>query len=135
MYEFKEEFKVGIDFIDEEHKKLFEIADRAYNTLMDDFIPDKYDYIVEILNELKDYAATHFKHEEEYMDSIKYRRILSQMVMHTDFIDELAKYDIFKLDENQRDTIMEILDLLNDWLINHILKSDKLIGDAVRENQ
>jgi len=129
MYEFKEEFRVGIDFIDDEHKKLFEIADRAYNVLMDEFIPDKYDYIVDIINELKDYAATHFKHEEEYMESIKYRRLLSQKVMHNDFMEELSKYNIYELDnENQKEVILEILNFLNDWLINHILKADMLIG-------
>lgn len=128
MYEFKEEFKVGIELIDNEHRKLFEITDRAYNTLMDEFIPDKYDYIIDILNELKDYAATHFKHEEEYMMSINYRKLLSQKVMHDDFIEALSKYNIYDLDENQKDTILEILDFLNDWLINHILKSDKQIG-------
>ena len=30
MYEFKEEFKTGIDQIDQEHKRLFEIADQIY---------------------------------------------------------------------------------------------------------
>lgn len=132
MYEFKEEFRVGIEFIDEEHKKLFEIADKAYNTLMDEFIPDKYDYIIEILNELREYAAIHFQHEEEYMARTNYRRILSQKVMHADFIEALSKYNIYDLDENQKDTIMEILNLLNDWLINHIMKSDKLIGEAAK---
>lgn len=128
MYEFKEEFRTGIESIDKEHAKLFEIADRAYTTLMDEFIPDKYDYIVDILNELKDYAATHFKHEEEYMMSIHYKKLLSQKVMHNDFIEKLAEYDLNKLDENQKDTIIEILDFLNDWLVNHIMLSDKLIG-------
>lgn len=129
MYEFKDEFRTGIERIDKEHAKLFEIADRAYNTLMDEFIPDKYDYIVEILNELRQYAATHFKHEEEYMMSIKYKRLLSQKAMHDDFIEKLSEYDLDKIDENQKDSILEILDFLNDWLINHILKSDKLIGE------
>ena len=129
MYEFKEDFRVGIDFIDDEHRRLFEIADKAYNVLMDEFIPDKYDYIVEIINELKNYAATHFKHEEEYMESIKYRRLLSQKVMHNDFLEALDKYNIYDLDnENQKEVIMEILNLLNDWLINHIYKADMLIG-------
>jgi len=129
MYEFKEDFRVGIDFIDDEHRRLFEIADKAYNVLMDEFIPDKYDYIVEIINELKNYAATHFKHEEEYMESIKYRRLLSQKVMHNDFLEALDKYNIYDLDnENQMEVILEILNLLNDWLINHIYKADMLIG-------
>lgn len=129
MYEFKEEFRTGIDIIDKEHAKLFEIADRAYETLMDEFISDKYDYIVEILNELKDYAATHFKHEEEYMISINYRRLLSQKAMHDEFIQKISEYNLENLDENQKDAILGILEFLNDWLINHILKSDKLIGE------
>lgn len=128
MYEFKEEFRTGIESIDQEHAKLFEIANKAYETLMDEFIPDKYDYIVEILNELKDYAATHFKHEEEYMISINYRKLISQKAMHDDFIEKISEYDLNSLDENQKDAIIEILDFLNDWLVNHILKSDKLIG-------
>ncbi len=128
MYEFKDEFRTGIESIDKEHARLFEIADRAYTTLMDEFIPDKYDYIVDILNELKDYAATHFQHEEEYMLSINYKKLLSQKVMHNDFIEKISGYDLDKLDENQKDSILEILDFLNDWLVNHIMLSDKLIG-------
>ena len=33
MYEFKEEYKTGIDFIDEQHKVLFEIADKTYTLI------------------------------------------------------------------------------------------------------
>jgi hemerythrin-like metal-binding domain len=133
MYEFKEEFRTGIKEIDQEHQKLFEIADKAYTTLMDRFIPDKYDYIVEILNELKEYALTHFQHEEEYMMSINYKKLFSQKVEHQDFVDKIASYDLDKLDENQKDSIVEILDFLNSWLVNHILKSDKLIGQATEQ--
>lgn len=128
MYEFKDEFKTGIEMIDMEHKKLFEIADRAYETMMDEFIPDKYDYIVDILNELKDYAATHFNHEEEYMVSIGYKKIFSQKVSHNDFIEKMNEYDLGVIDENQKGVILELLDYLNDWLIHHILESDKKIG-------
>lgn len=30
MYEFKDNYKTGIDFVDQEHKRLFEIAEEAY---------------------------------------------------------------------------------------------------------
>ena len=60
MYEMKPEYYTGIDFIDEEHKKLFEIANTVYYLLIDEFIPDKYDYIMGLVNELKDYAKYHF---------------------------------------------------------------------------
>ena len=128
MYQFKDEYRTGIDSIDEEHKKLFEIADRAYVTLMDDFITDKYDYIVDILKELKEYAATHFKHEEEYMRGIRYKKLFSHKALHEDFIEKISEYDLDKVDENQKQAILDILEFLNDWLVHHILEEDKLIG-------
>jgi hemerythrin len=129
MYQFKEEFRTGIESIDKEHEKLFEIADRAYETLMDEFIPDKYDYIVEILNELKDYAAIHFKHEEEYMIGIRYKKLFSQKAEHDEFIEKISQYDLSKVDENQKQVILDVLDFLNDWLVHHIMESDKRIGE------
>jgi len=74
MYEMKPEYFTGIDFIDKEHARLFAIADEAYQLLKNEFIPDKYDHIMNLVNELKDYTQYHFKHEEEYMESIGYKR-------------------------------------------------------------
>lgn len=128
MYEFKEEFKVGIEEIDLEHEKLFEIADRAYETLMDDFIPDKYDYIVDILKELQEYAVFHFKNEEEYMMKIRHKKLLSHKAEHQDFIDKVSSYNFEDIDENQKGFILEVLDFLSDWLVHHIVENDKLIG-------
>ncbi len=128
MYSFKDEYRTGIESIDLEHQKLFEIAERAYETLMDDLIPDKYDYIVDVLNELKDYAAFHFRNEEEYMISIRYKRLISQKASHNEFIEKISSYNLSDIDENQKEVILEILNYLSDWLIHHIVGSDKLIG-------
>ena len=128
MYVFKDEFRTGIENIDKEHQKLFEIADKAYETLMDDFIPDKYDYIVEILNELTDYASTHFEHEEEYMMGIRYKKLISHKAEHVEFMEKIAGYNLTEVDEKQKDVILGLLDFLNDWLIHHILENDMLIG-------
>lgn len=128
MYVFKDEFRTGIENIDIEHQKLFEIADRAYVTLMDDFIPDKYDYILEILKELTDYAVFHFEHEEEYMMSIHYKKLISHKAEHVEFLDKVSGYQLTDIDENQKGVILELLDFLNDWLIHHILENDKLIS-------
>ncbi len=128
MYEFKEEYKTGIDFIDEQHEKLFHIADRTYYLLKDELSIDKYDKIIELINELKEYTAYHFKCEEEYMESIKYKRMFTQKVEHESFIKKLDEIDLGKVDENQDEYIMEILEFLSNWLINHICRNDILIG-------
>lgn len=129
MYEMKPEYYTGIQFIDEEHARLFEIANEAYELLTNQFIPDKYDYIMEVIDNLKEYTKYHFSHEEEYMTSIGYKRILSQKVSHTEFINKLFAVDTTAIDENQKEVLLGILDFLANWLVDHIYKSDKLIAE------
>ena len=43
---------------------------------------------------------------------------------------QIAEWDIDAIDENQDETINEILKIVTDWLVNHILHEDKLIGQA-----
>jgi hemerythrin len=129
MYEMKPEYFTGIEFIDEEHARLFEIANEAYELLMNQFIPDKYDYIVQVIEQLRDYTKYHFQHEEEYMNSIGYKRLLSQKVAHNDFIEKIDELDMNSIDENQKDALLGLLDFLNTWLVEHILKKDKLIAE------
>ncbi|WP_160689777.1 hemerythrin family protein [Clostridium sp. C2-6-12] len=127
MYEMKEEYKIGVENIDEQHKKLFELADKAYMLLKDELALDKYDKIVGILEELKDYTIFHFRSEEEYMESIGYKRLFTQKIEHDNFIKQLESIDYSSIDAKQDESLVKILNFLNDWLVEHILKTDKLI--------
>ncbi len=132
MYEMKDEYLTGIDLIDTEHRRLFEIAEETYQLSRQDFIPDKYDQINNLLGELKDYTIMHFEHEEEYMEKIGYKRIFTQKIQHEEFRNKLIELmDSEKLEgsqEEQNKMVDEMLGFLTDWLINHILNNDKLIG-------
>ena len=72
MTEMKDEYLTGIEQIDNEHRRLFEIAEELYQLSKEEFMPDKYDNIRRLLDELREYTKTHFEHEEEYMESIGY---------------------------------------------------------------
>ena len=131
-YEFTKDYYTGIDFIDEEHAKLFEIANHAYDLLTNQFVTDKYDAIVAVLEELRDYTKYHFNHEEEYMKSINYSKRFSQLHQHTQFINKLESYNLKEIDVNQQEGLLEILDFLALWLQGHIKGMDKKIGEAVK---
>ena len=131
-YEFTKDYHTGIDFIDEEHAKLFEIANRAYDLLTNQFVTDKYDAIVAVLEELRDYTKYHFNHEEEYMKSINYSKRFSQLHQHTQFINKLESYNLKEIDVNQQEGLLEILDFLALWLQSHITGMDKKIGQAAQ---
>ena len=131
-YEFTKDYHTGIDFIDEEHAKLFEIANRAYDLLTNQFVTEKYDAIVAVLEELRDYTKYHFNHEEEYMKSINYPKRFSQLHQHTQFISKLESYNLKEIDVNQQEGLLEILDFLARWLQSHIKGMDKKIGEAAK---
>lgn len=126
MIKWKDEYSLGIKNIDEQHAKLFEIAGRAYDVMKDNFSIDKYDQVVVILEELGDYAVYHFKAEEEYMQSIGYRKFLSHKVQHDDFVQKVADTDLRKVDENPEQYLLDILDFIVSWIDQHILGVDRL---------
>ena len=127
MFEFTDDCKIGIEHIDEEHKYLFDILNRAYILVTTDYHSDYYQRLKEIIAELDHYAEQHFTHEEEYQKSIHYPYIAQHAAQHRQFEDRLAAIDLSSISddyEEQDETVQEILDFLVDWLINHIMRVD-----------
>ena len=54
--------------------------------------------------------------------------MFTQKVQHDAFIAKLEGLDLESLDENSDEAISDILTFLTDWLVEHILNVDKLIG-------
>jgi len=127
MLEWKEDYAVGVELIDEQHKHLFEIGNEIYELLENYFYDDKYDKIVLIINELREYTKYHFKAEEDYMLQIKYPKYFSQKVEHDDFINKIEEVELKDLDENQDEHIRDLLVFVFNWILEHILQRDKLI--------
>lgn len=127
MYEMKDEYLTGIELVDGEHRRLFALAEQTYQLLQQEFIPDKYDNIKDVLEELRNYTAFHFAHEEAYMVEIEYKKLFTQKMQHEAFKKKLEEIDIDHLDENQNQIIEDILNFLTDWLIHHIMELDKQI--------
>lgn len=129
MYELKDEYLVGIESIDNEHKVLFEIADEIYQLSVNEFVPDKYDNIADLIQRLKDYTKMHFEHEEAYMESIQYKKMFTQKVQHDQFKRKLEEMDLDSIDENQDEAIQDLLKFVTDWLVEHIIETDKKIAE------
>ena len=129
MVEWDDKYKLGVEEIDKQHKKLFDLAEEIYNLLKSNLFVDKYNKIIDLINELRDYTAFHFSEEEKYMESIKYKKLFTHKIEHLKFIDTVTKIDLDKIDENQDAYILELLDFVTDWIDNHILNTDLKIVD------
>ena len=126
-FAFTEKYKLGVELIDSEHQRLFEII-RETNELTNDVLfNDKYDDIKKIISELKDYTIKHFGDEEEYMEKIGYSGLEAQKVAHQAFVDRLNEVNLEAVDGDQEGYLHELIEFLLGWLANHILKMDKKI--------
>lgn len=124
MIKWQDKYALGVAEIDEQHHKLFDIAGQIEDLLNDQFITDKYDDIVAILGELKDYTIKHFKDEEEFMLQNKFPRFLTHKTMHMDFVEKIENIDLSKVDNDQNLYLREILNFVGEWLVEHILVED-----------
>lgn len=124
---FDDTFKTGIELVDEEHKRLFEIIGQIHATIEEELVHDKFDAIMEIIEELREYTRVHFSDEEEYMKGIGYEGLEKQKILHQAFIDKLKELNLDDVDDNQEEYLYDFLQFLQNWLVNHILKVDKLI--------
>ena len=126
-FAFTDEYRTGIEIVDEEHAELFRIIRRANDLITEELLHDKYDEIMSVLEELRNYTIKHFADEEEYMISINYDGLDAQKKTHEMFVDKLNDINLDDLDDNQQQYLIELVDFLLMWLVNHILKMDKKI--------
>jgi hemerythrin len=126
-FAFTDAYRTGIEMVDEEHKRLFEIIKETNDLIHAEMMHDKYDAIIHIIGQLKDYTVMHFSDEEKYMESIGYEGLKLQHIAHTAFVDRLNEIDLNEMDDNQKEYLDDLIAFLLEWLINHIQKMDKKI--------
>lgn len=108
--------------IDAQHKKLFEIAQRAY--VIGSSFCTKED-ITKILTELFDYMRVHFADEEEYMQSIGFPYLEQHKIYHKNIIRDLKTAVTTIKTANEMKEKLQIV--TRDWLLKHIIQEDMLI--------
>lgn len=124
---FSDKYCTGVDFIDREHMRLFEILADLNGLNQKEYASDRYDAIVDVIEELKDYTVKHFQDEERYMQDIQYEGLAVQKNLHQSFIDKMDSINLDDMDVNQQVYIDVLIDFLANWLINHIMKMDQKI--------
>jgi len=130
IFEFTQDCVTGIDTIDNEHRNLFALLSKAYNLASMEYHSDYYQEVKNILEELDDYAETHFTHEEAYMMQLRDPELIRQRSQHAFFRDKIREYEFVNIDDEgeQQRVLTELVRFLAKWLYRHILSSDIMIG-------
>lgn len=124
FFKWKDEYSIGIDVIDKQHKHLMEIGSRIMDLADTNDGVDNYDEIVDVLQELKQYTVYHFGYEEEIMQKLEYEHYNSHKFEHYFVIKKIQKFEQEDLDEKQSETILKLVEFISDWIANHILQED-----------
>jgi len=125
--EWHESHSVGVPSIDKQHKQLVALTNRLFLAIMD----EAGEKVLEgILNDLADYAAYHFTHEEELLRMYDYPGDLlaEHEAEHKALTDEVYRYiDLYRQDPANLD--LSVFVFLRDWTTEHMSRSDALYSE------
>ena len=124
MFTWKEEYSVGIDSIDQQHKQLFEMGQSMSDLVSNHQDEDIYDELTAMFNELIDYTRYHFESEEQLMAQVNYEDIEDHKIQHHLFVEKLESYDLETIDEDQSAFALKLLKTIATWIFKHITGDD-----------
>ena len=138
MFDWKNDFSVGIEEIDEQHKRLFAIGKQIYELLNNYNDQDNFNSISSLIGEMSDYTAYHFQTEEELFEKYNYPEAQKHIAEHQEFIDYLQSLDLSQINGNHKEATMDLLKFISRWIFRHINSTDFRYSDflikAIKEN-
>lgn len=126
-YQWRDEFKIGVERIDREHRQLFSIINRLYTIEIEK--KDVRWTCQEGIKFFKNHAVSHFNYEEEYMASINYEGLEQHRELHKTFrkktLPSLEK--ALERENYSKESVDHFLGVCVGWLIGHTLTEDMAI--------
>lgn len=118
-----ESISVGVPQLDEDHKRLIGLL-----CYMDDHQDEhvESESISLTMEQIREFASSHFRREEEYMQSIGFPEYDAHKKAHKKFKEKTASLCVDVMNHHQ-ETPQDIYRFLHDWVTNHILGTDKQI--------
>ena len=115
---------VGVEEIDEDHRKLVNIFNILNHSVMEAEAPE---YLAAVLEELINCTVWHFSHEERLMMKYGYDELQEHRTEHQDLI-KSAKDLQAEILQSDKPVAVEHVEFLERWLTEHILTADMRLG-------
>lgn len=119
--EWNETFSVHVQEFDEHHKRIIDMIN-ALREVIEQSTDDS--GVVDMVHSLIDYASIHFRAEERYMTQFGYTEYEPHEAEHDRFIEQVLGFQK-RLSKGEVVIPNELLRFLKDWLVKHVLGTDK----------
>ena len=120
-------YNLNISLIDEQHKKLFELINKARTVVNCSLIN-----ALETLDQIKEYSREHFEIEEYFMKMCNFPELESHRNKHIDFANTIIDYKN-KVVCGDYEITNEILGYIVGWVDNHIQVTDREYIDCFKK--
>lgn len=130
LFEWKEEYSIGIVEIDKQHRKLVLLINKLFDAMR---VGKGNAILGQIINDLVNYTETHFQDEERYFHKFNYGGIDDHKLKHKAFVDQIASFKS-AFDSGKISLSLDVFNFLKSWLIYHILVEDKKYVDCFKQN-
>jgi hemerythrin-like metal-binding protein len=129
LFAWNKKYDLSCPAIDDEHKRLFEMADKLHTAMA---AGRGSDALKSLFDELVDYTRTHFRHEEALMRGSGYPGMPEHKREHDALGARVVELQKQAVGGRLRITL-ETMTFLREWLDQHICKSDRLVADYARQ--
>ena len=120
---------VGVDEIDEDHRKLVSIFNILNHSVRTEESPD---YLAATLEELINCTVWHFSHEERLMLKHRYEGMEEHKAEHRELIESAKELQLAIL-QADKPVVDEHIEFLERWLTEHILTADLRLGSYLSQ--
>lgn len=125
--EWRDELKIGIDEIDQQHMAIFEQFQHLYSLIREG---SGHESVKDLLAFLTDYVHSHFVAEEILQEDIQYPNFKEHQKLHDSFsvaVDTFTKQ--FQDTPVTNQELIRFHIFIKDWLIHHIMVEDRKLGE------
>jgi hemerythrin len=129
-YQWTSAYAVGVRQIDEEHKRLFALAESLHQAMLEG---QGKAILQGILASLVAYTCHHFAHEEQLMQRIGYPDYPRHLKQHEDLRSRVLAMQE-RAASGELTMTIEVMQVLMEWLKNHITASDYQIAGYMKKS-
>lgn len=137
MIVWDDRYAIGQAMVDGEHRQLFDQLAQLFEIFRlgnpGGSATELIDQADAALAFLHQYTVQHLAHEEELMAAIEFPELELHRLLHREFILDLDHFsENYQRDRHAYILLLDMIGLLSDWLVNHILDEDQKIGRFLR---
>jgi hemerythrin len=126
-----EAMSVGVQSLDEDHKKLFAIVNDLHDGIR---AGHRKDILEDVVDQLVDYTKFHFAREEHFLKQNSFASFEMHKSEHDGMIKKIINVQLRLRDASVVMLDLELMGFLQSWLINHIQRSDKKYQACLNSN-